>query len=46
MFLRKAVQEICSKCQNTFPKSTSAGLLLILSELLALGITKSNDVEI
>ena len=30
----------------SFAKNTSVGLLLIFSELLALGITKPNDAEI
>ena len=32
--------------RTSFPKNTSAGLLLIFSELLALEIIKSNDVQI
>ena len=32
--------------RTPFPKTTSAGLLQIFSELLALEIAKSNDVEI
>ena len=46
MFLEKVFRKYAANFRMPFPKNTSAVLLLIFSELLALEITKSNDVQI